>query len=95
MCFDFNNPESLERIESFWIKEIQDSKNRDKLAAMILVGCKSDLKGESAISDRMISVVKESKRVYFSSYASCSALEMDGLDDVFYNAAKFGCNAWM
>ena len=50
MCFDFNNPQSLTNIETFWIKEIQDCKNRDKLAAMVLVGCKSDLRAESAIT---------------------------------------------
>ena len=94
MCFDFNNPQSLTNIETFWIKEIQDCKNRDKLAAMVLVGCKSDLRAESAITQAMIDKTKDSKSCFFSTFNDCSAKQMDGVDDVFFSAAQFGCAPW-
>lgn len=54
---------------------------------MVLVGCKSDLKDNGGITTDMIEKVKNSTLAHFYEFAECSALNLDGIDDVFYTAA--------
>jgi len=50
VCFDIGNPQSLENVQEVWIPEIA---REEPHAPFILVGCKNDLRSDSALTSEL------------------------------------------
>jgi len=95
LCFSVISPNSFDNIRSKWIGELQQ---HAPLVPVILVGTKSDMRGDSAIAQQlsskglsMVSVEKAqqmAKDIGAVTYMECSALTQENLKEVFDMAIK-------
>jgi small GTP-binding protein len=99
VCFSIISPASFENVRSKWYPEIQ---HHCPSTPMLLVGTKSDLRGDSAMTSQLASkglkmIDKEqalqlAKEIGASEYHECSALTQEGLKNVFDRAIHVGLN---
>ena len=97
VCFSIISQASFENVRSKWVPEIQ---HHCPDTPMILVGTKSDLRGDTSMishlnSKNLSMVDKEealnvAKEVNAVEYHECSALTQDGLKSVFDRAIHIG-----
>ncbi|KAL7721305.1 Rho family GTPase [Entamoeba marina] len=97
ICFSISEEESFERIKTKWYTEIKDNCGRDD-PRIIIVGTKSDFRenkktietlekqGKRLVSKDAVSAM--AKEIKASGYKECSAVNQDGLNEVFELAAK-------
>ena len=79
VCFSLVDVESLEHVRSRWVPEIGRGR-------AVLVGLKSDLKGQERVSRERIEDVKRWMRC--DDYVECSAKENANVEDVFATAVR-------
>jgi small GTP-binding protein len=99
VCFSIISPASFENVKSKWIPEIR---HHCPDTPFILVGTKSDLRGDKAIISHLASkgtkMIEKDTALSFaneikaSEYLECSALTQDGLKYVFDRAIQLGIN---
>jgi small GTP-binding protein len=99
VCFSIISPTSFENARSYWYPEIQ---HHCPGTPFILVGTKSDLRGDQAIISQLASkglkmIDKEqalglAKEIGAAEYHECSALTQEGLKTVFDRAIHVGLN---
>jgi len=99
VCFSIISPASFENVKSKWYPEIQ---HHCPGTPIILVGTKSDLRGDSAMQSQLASkglkmIEKEQatslqKEIGAAEYHECSALTQEGLKNVFDRAIHVGLN---
>ena len=97
VCFSVISPASFENVRSKWVPELAHH-NAD--TPLILVGTKSDLRGDSAVeaqlSKKGLTMVSKSdaqdlaEEMGAKHYMECSALTQDGLKTVFDTAIFVG-----
>ena len=98
VCFSVDSQASLDNVRSKWVPEIQ---HHCPDTPMILVGTKSDLRGEASattnpLSSKNLSMVNKeevmivAKEVNAVEYHECSALVQDSLKNVFDSAIYIG-----
>ena len=95
MCFDINLPDSLENITSRWQPEVKQFCPR---VPVILVGTKKDLRNDDAIRRELDNIKKEpisyiqgtkvASLIKATAYLECSALNDDGVREVFDIAVR-------
>ena len=97
VCFAISEEESFERIKTKWVPEIRDNCGKDD-PSIILVGIKSDFRnnkktietlekqGKRLVSKEAIAAM--SKEIGARGYRECSAVNQEGLNDVFELAAR-------
>jgi len=99
ICFSIISPHSFDNVKSKWFPEIQ---HHAPGVPIILVGTKSDLRGDEAMLAslaakglRVISreeAAARQKEIGAVSYMECSALTQEGLKDVFDAAIRASMN---
>jgi len=99
VCFSIISPASFENVRSKWYPEIQ---HHCPGTPIILVGTKSDLRGDQAMISQLASkglkmIDKEqslalAKEIGAAEYHECSALTQEGLKTVFDRAIHVGLN---
>lgn len=99
VCFSIISPASFENVKSKWYPEIQ---HHCPGTPIILVGTKSDLRGDSGMMQSLASkglkmIEREqamalSKEIGAAEYHECSALTQEGLKHVFDRAIQVGLN---
>jgi len=97
VCFSIISPASFENVKSKWYPEIQ---HHCPGTPIILVGTKSDLRGDSAMQSQLAAkglkmIEKEqalvlAKEIGAAEYHECSALTQEGLKNVFDRAIHVG-----
>jgi len=99
VCFSIISPASFENVKSKWYPEIQ---HHCPGTPLILVGTKSDLRGDSGMISQLASkglkmIEKDqalalAKEIGAAEYHECSALTQEGLKTVFERAIHVGLN---
>jgi len=99
VCFSIISPASFENVKSKWYPEIQ---HHCQGTPIVLVGTKSDLRGDQAMTSQLASkglkmIEKEqanvlAREINAVEYHECSALTQDGLKNVFDRAIHIGLN---
>ena len=99
VCYSIISPASFENVKSKWYPEIQ---HHCAGTPIMLVGTKSDLRGDSAMVSQLASkglkmIEKDqslglAKEINAVEYHECSALTQDGLKNVFDRAIHVGLN---
>jgi Ras-related C3 botulinum toxin substrate 1 len=99
VCFSIISPASFENVRSKWYPEIQ---HHCPGTPILLVGTKSDLRGDQAMISQLASkglkmIDKEqalglAKEIGAAEYHECSALTQEGLKTVFDRAIHVGLN---
>jgi Ras-related C3 botulinum toxin substrate 1 len=99
VCFSTISPASFENVRSKWYPEIQ---HHCPGTPILLVGTKSDLRGDQAMISQLASkglkmIDKEqalglAKEIGAAEYHECSALTQEGLKTVFDRAIHVGLN---
>jgi len=99
ICFSIISPHSFDNVKSKWFPEIQ---HHPPGVPIILVGTKSDLRGDEAMLAslaakglRVISreeAAARQKEIGAVQYMECSALTQEGLKDVFDAAIRASMN---
>ncbi|KAG8859423.1 GTP-binding protein Rho1 [Serendipita sp. 411] len=103
ICFGIDNPYSLARVKEIWEPEVRDF-TRDTMPAIILVGCKMDVRTDPVELEWMrrhgvteaISVQEGremAKSIGAAIYLECSAKTGEGVDEVFHHAARLSQQA--
>ncbi|KAG8774567.1 GTP-binding protein Rho1 [Serendipita sp. 405] len=98
ICFGIDNPESLSGVQETWVPEVK-AFTGDVNPTIILVGCKMDVRTDPVERERMAKYgVKEpvsveqgqemAKLIGAAMYLECSAKTGEGVDNVFYHAAR-------
>lgn len=97
ICFAITSQNSFENVQTKWVPEV---KHFSKKSPFILVGTKSDLRGDPAEIEKLSKagqkvVSKEdaeamAKAIGAVEYHECSALTQDGLKKVFDRAIHYG-----
>ncbi|KAI9358548.1 transforming protein RhoA-like protein [Zopfochytrium polystomum] len=90
LCFSVGDPQTLASVESEWLPELQ---HHCPHTPIVLVGCRKDLRGDPEIVAELARVgsqpvtyeegLQMAQRIGASQYLECSALENDGVIDVF------------
>jgi small GTP-binding protein len=93
ICFSVVQPSSFKNVEHLWINEIKQS---NKTAPIILVGTKTDLRNNSRELDNLAKTKDKpiskfegeefAARLKCQKYVECSALTREGLKNVFDEA---------
>ncbi|KAI0944710.1 Rho GTPase [Taiwanofungus camphoratus] len=91
IAFAIDTPDSLDNVTVKWIEEVRSICGTT--IPVILVGCKSDLRPpEGAASSRAFVSRADAERVAQAigarAYKECSALKIEGVDDVFEAATR-------
>jgi len=99
ICFSIISPHSFDNVKSKWFPEIQ---HHAPGVPIILVGTKSDLRGDEAmlasLAAKGLRVISREeagarqKEIGAVSYMECSALTQEGLKDVFDAAIRASMN---
>eukprot|EP00475_Leptophrys_vorax_P007425 TRINITY_DN146_c1_g1_i6.p1 TRINITY_DN146_c1_g1~~TRINITY_DN146_c1_g1_i6.p1 ORF type:complete len:192 (-),score=39.66 TRINITY_DN146_c1_g1_i6:111-686(-) len=99
VCFSIISPASFENVRSKWYPEI---KHHCPLSPILLVGTKSDFRGDHSTIAQLASkgmkmIDKEdaqnlAKEMGANDYLECSALTQEGLKTVFDRAIQVGIN---
>jgi len=88
ICYSVVSPDSFENVKTRWFPEL---KHHCPGTPCILVGTKSDLKKDSKYSGSLVSkdlVEQLRKELGINIALECSALNQDGLKEVFDDAAR-------
>ena len=83
LVFDITKEESF-KILDYWVKEIQQKKNRDDIC-LILVGNKSDLQENRKVSPQEIDNYSKELNI---KYFEVSAINDEGINELFDHAVK-------
>ncbi|KAL0577755.1 Rho GTPase [Marasmius crinis-equi] len=95
IAFALDTPDSLENVETKWIEEVRSICG--PTIPVILVGCKADLRpntGHPNTPDNPSPWVtreqgeRMAQRIGARAYKECSALKIEGVDDVFETATR-------
>jgi len=90
IAFALDTPDSLENVTSKWIEEVRSICGAT--IPVILVGCKADLRPNPPPSDGRYVTREQGERVAAvigaRAYKECSALKIEGVDDVFETATR-------
>ncbi|TDL27042.1 ras-domain-containing protein [Rickenella mellea] len=91
IAFSIDTPDSLDNVSSKWIEEVRSICG--PTIPVILVGCKSDLRPPPDSPDSVDFVqTRDGQRVANEigarAYKECSALKVEGVDDVFEAATR-------
>jgi len=92
IAFAIDTPDSLENVTTKWIEEVRSICG--PTIPVILVGCKVDLRPtDSSASDKTSWVTREqgervAQVIGARAYKECSALKIEGVDDVFETATR-------
>eukprot|EP00475_Leptophrys_vorax_P042217 TRINITY_DN795_c0_g2_i1.p1 TRINITY_DN795_c0_g2~~TRINITY_DN795_c0_g2_i1.p1 ORF type:complete len:192 (-),score=42.03 TRINITY_DN795_c0_g2_i1:103-678(-) len=99
VCFSIISPASFENVRSKWYPEV---KHHCPNAPMLLVGTKSDFRGDQAtmsvLAAKGLKIVDKedaqalAKEIGAKEYQECSALTQEGLKTVFDRAIHLGLN---
>ncbi|XP_052105482.1 cell division control protein 42 homolog [Mytilus californianus] len=91
VCFSVEDKDSLENVKIKWIPEVKEFRPN---TPFILVGTQTDLRGSvTDITDACVKTTKGkklAKKFGAVDYLECSALELNGMDEIFtaaYHAA--------
>ncbi|KAH9941428.1 ras-domain-containing protein [Amylocystis lapponica] len=87
IAFAIDTPDSLENVTVKWIEEVRSICGTT--IPVILVGCKSDLRsrGEGSYVTRA-EAERVAQAIGARAYKECSALKIEGVDDVFEAATR-------
>ncbi|KAI9358655.1 GTP-binding protein of the rho subfamily of ras-like protein [Zopfochytrium polystomum] len=90
LCFSVGDPQTLASVESEWLPEIR---HHCPHTPIVLVGCRKDLRGDPEIVAELARVgwhpvtyeegLQMAQRIGASQYLECSAIQNDGVIDVF------------
>ncbi|GJE96960.1 Rho GTPase [Phanerochaete sordida] len=91
IAFAIDTPDSLDNVTVKWIEEVRSICGAQ--IPVILVGCKSDLRPPegSATSSNFVSRAQAeqvAQQIGARAYKECSALKIEGVDDVFEAATR-------
>jgi len=90
IAFALDTPDSLENVTAKWIVEVRSICGPS--IPVILVGCKADLRPPVITPDTPWVTHEQGERVAQAigarAYKECSALKIDGVDDVFETATR-------
>ncbi|KIY54003.1 ras-domain-containing protein [Fistulina hepatica ATCC 64428] len=91
IAFALDTPDSLENVTTKWIEEVRSICG--PTIPVILVGCKADLRPPNAADDPARWVTREqgervAQAIGARAYKECSALKIEGVDDVFETATR-------
>jgi len=95
IAFALDTPDSLDNVESKWIEEVRSICGTT--IPVVLVGCKADLRPDvphpDTSDDPCPWVTRErgervAKAIGARAYKECSALKIEGVDDVFETATR-------
>ncbi|KAI8639411.1 Rho1 GTPase [Parasitella parasitica] len=99
LCFAVDSPDSLDNVQEKWITELYTYIPN---VPVILVGCKKDLRADEKTVEELRQIgqkpvsFKEGKAaaeaIKAEKYMECSAKLDQGVQDIFYLAAKLGSN---
>ena len=97
ICFAISEEESFERIKTKWVQEIRDNCGKED-PRIILVGTKSDFRNNKKTIEtlekqgkRLVSrdaIAMMAKEIGAKGYSECSAVNQEGLNEVFELAAR-------
>ncbi|OUM63162.1 hypothetical protein PIROE2DRAFT_51571, partial [Piromyces sp. E2] len=96
ICFSIDSPNSLDNVTSKWYPEVLHYRKLSS-TKIILVGCKKDLRNNASVIEELKKfhqkpvTYDEGKAVadeIFADYVECSALEKDGVNEVFELIAR-------
>ncbi|KAG6857758.1 hypothetical protein H0H87_004174 [Tephrocybe sp. NHM501043] len=90
IAFALDTPDSLENVTTKWIEEVRSICGAS--IPVILVGCKADLRPPTITPDTPWVTREQGERVAQAigarAYKECSALKIEGVDDVFETATR-------
>ncbi|KAI0781871.1 ras family-domain-containing protein [Abortiporus biennis] len=92
IAFAIDTPDSLDNVQVKWIEEVRSICGPQ--IPIILVGCKSDLRPPGAENDTSLPFVTRAQGERMAqiigarAYKECSALKIEGVDDVFEAATR-------
>jgi len=90
IAFALDTPDSLENVTTKWIEEVRSICGPS--IPVILVGCKADLRPQTITPDTPWVTREQGERVAqvigARAYKECSALKIEGVDDVFETATR-------
>ncbi|KAH9915920.1 ras-domain-containing protein [Epithele typhae] len=91
IAFAIDTPDSLENVTVKWIEEVRSICGPH--IPVILVGCKSDLRPPPGSPNSVAYVAREqgervAQAIGARAYKECSALKIEGVDDVFEAATR-------
>ncbi|KAG5350488.1 hypothetical protein C0989_010795 [Termitomyces sp. Mn162] len=90
IAFALDTPDSLENVTTKWIEEVRSICGPS--IPVILVGCKADLRPATISPDTPWVTREQGERVAQAigarAYKECSALKIEGVDDVFETATR-------
>ncbi|KAL1710654.1 ras family-domain-containing protein [Schizophyllum commune] len=93
IAFALDTPDSLENVQTKWIEEVRSICG--PTIPVILVGCKADLRPESGASEASSTSYvtraqgeRVAQLIGARAYKECSALKIEGVDDVFEAATR-------
>ncbi|KAL1742360.1 ras family-domain-containing protein [Schizophyllum fasciatum] len=93
IAFALDTPDSLENVQTKWIEEVRSICG--PTIPVILVGCKADLRPESATTEASSTSYvtraqgeRVANLIGARAYKECSALKIEGVDDVFEAATR-------
>jgi len=95
ICYSVSNPVSLRNVRTKWIPEVQ---HHEPEAPIVLVGLKSDMRGDPNITRQLDAIgetfvsPEEGQQLAASTgcekWAECSALTQEGMHEVFAEAIR-------
>ncbi|XP_077323993.1 rho-related GTP-binding protein RhoG-like isoform X1 [Lithobates pipiens] len=95
ICFDISSPSSYERVQHYWYPEVR---HHCPNVPILLVGTKKDLRTNVDIINRLNKQnqlpityqqgVSLSQQILAVKYVECSALNQDGVQEVFSESAR-------
>ncbi|KAF8070376.1 ras family-domain-containing protein [Lyophyllum atratum] len=90
IAFALDTPDSLENVTTKWIEEVRSICGPS--IPVLLVGCKADLRPQTITPDTPWVTREQGERVAqiigARAYKECSALKIEGVDDVFETATR-------
>jgi Rho family protein len=86
IAFAIDTPDSLENVQTKWIEEVRSICG--PTIPVILVGCKQDLRSTNPNSVTPQQGEQIAQLIGARAYKECSALKIEGVDDVFETATR-------
>ncbi|VDB83414.1 unnamed protein product [Peniophora sp. CBMAI 1063] len=86
IAFAIDTPDSLENVSVKWIEEVRSICGPQ--VPVLLVGCKADLRGVAPESVSRAQAERVAQEIGARAYKECSALKIEGVDDVFEAATR-------
>ncbi|KAL7313375.1 Rho GTPase [Mucor circinelloides] len=97
LCFAIDSPDSLDNVQEKWITELYTHMPN---VPIILVGCKKDLRDDEKTVEELHQIGQKpvsfeegqtaAEAIKAETYMECSAKLDEGVQDIFYLAAKLG-----